>query len=67
MLTHLNDRHDIKFVLQFLGPKLAEKHQVVFSEEKLNAGKGMFNTFQYGYYKGATQVGKKSSKSLLDN
>ncbi|KAI7873581.1 hypothetical protein K492DRAFT_154740 [Lichtheimia hyalospora FSU 10163] len=41
----------------FLGPKLADKHEVSFSQETLNASKGMFNTYQYGYNKGANQSG----------
>ncbi|KAI9250480.1 calponin homology domain-containing protein [Phascolomyces articulosus] len=41
----------------YLGPKLAEKHVVEFSEETLNAGKAYFNTAQYGYSKGASQAG----------
>ncbi|KAL1933831.1 hypothetical protein VTP01DRAFT_7921 [Rhizomucor pusillus] len=41
----------------FLGPKLADKRDVNFSEEVLNAGKGIYNTFQYGNTKGANQSG----------
>ena len=39
-----------------MGPKLAEKHVVEFSEETLNAGKAFYNTAQYGFSKGASQV-----------
>ncbi|KAF9929031.1 Calponin-3 [Modicella reniformis] len=40
-----------------LGPKLADKHEVEFSDDVLNAGKNIINTFQYGYGGGATQSG----------
>ncbi|KAI8596095.1 calponin homology domain-containing protein [Dissophora ornata] len=40
-----------------LGPKLADKHEVEFSEEVLNAGKNVINTYQYGYNGGANQSG----------
>lgn len=41
---------------QYLGPKLADKRVVNFSEETLNASKSVFNTYQYGYTGGASQV-----------
>ncbi|KAI8373208.1 calponin homology domain-containing protein [Radiomyces spectabilis] len=41
----------------FLGPKLAEKNEQNFSREQLNASNAVFNTYQYGYNKGANQSG----------
>ncbi|ORZ27279.1 calponin homology domain-containing protein [Lobosporangium transversale] len=40
-----------------LGPKLSDKHEVEFSEEVLNAGKSVINTYQYGYAGGANLSG----------
>ncbi|KAI7861415.1 calponin homology domain-containing protein [Spinellus fusiger] len=40
-----------------LGPKLADKQQMNFSPEQLRASDGMFNSYQYGYNKGANQSG----------
>ncbi|KAF9355759.1 Calponin-3 [Mortierella sp. NVP85] len=45
-----------------LGPKLADKHEVEFSEEVLNAGKHIVNTFQYGYTGGANLSGVRSGR-----
>ncbi|KAF9585079.1 Muscle-specific protein 20 [Lunasporangiospora selenospora] len=36
-----------------LGPKLADKREVEFTEEQMNAGKHVINTFQFGYNGGA--------------
>ncbi|CAM0142287.1 calponin [Umbelopsis sp. WA50703] len=41
----------------YLGPKLADKHEVEFSPEVLKKGQTTWNTVQYGYNKGATQSG----------
>ncbi|KAG0256284.1 hypothetical protein DFQ27_005793 [Actinomortierella ambigua] len=43
--------------IPILGPKLADKHEIEFSDEVLNAGKNIVNTFQYGYTGGASQAG----------
>jgi hypothetical protein len=41
---------------QYLGPKLADKHEVEFSPEVMKKGETTWNTVQYGYNKGANQV-----------
>lgn len=41
---------------QYLGPKLADKHEVDFSPEVMKKGETTWNTVQYGYNKGANQV-----------
>lgn len=38
-----------------LGPKLAEKVERTFTDQQLNAGRGMINNYQYGYAGGASQ------------
>ncbi|CAO3564051.1 unnamed protein product [Mortierella alpina] len=45
-----------------LGPKLSDKHEVEFSEEVLNAGKTVINTYQYGYSGGANQSGVRTGR-----
>ncbi|RKP06851.1 calponin homology domain-containing protein [Thamnocephalis sphaerospora] len=45
-----------------LGPRLSERHEVQFTDEQLNAGKGVINTAQYGYYEGASQTGMNFGK-----
>ncbi|KAG0048078.1 Muscle-specific protein 20 [Gryganskiella cystojenkinii] len=45
-----------------LGPKLSDKHEVEFSEEVLNAGKNVINTYQYGYSGGANQSGVRTGR-----
>ncbi|KAK3818756.1 MAG: calponin homology domain-containing protein [Benniella sp.] len=40
-----------------LGPKLSDRHEVAFSEEVLQAGRSVYNTFQYGYTGGAKPSG----------
>ncbi|KAG0207542.1 Muscle-specific protein 20 [Mortierella sp. NVP41] len=45
-----------------LGPKLSDKHEVEFSEEVLNAGKTVINTYQYGYSGGANLSGQRSGR-----
>ncbi|KAI7887501.1 hypothetical protein K492DRAFT_202657 [Lichtheimia hyalospora FSU 10163] len=49
--------HEAGACSSILGPKLAKRHEVSFSEETLNASKSVFNTYQYGYTKGANQSG----------
>ncbi|CDH54005.1 calponin transgelin [Lichtheimia corymbifera JMRC:FSU:9682] len=49
--------HEAGACSSILGPKLAKRHEVSFSEETLNASKSLFNTYQYGYTKGANQSG----------
>ncbi|KAI8581041.1 hypothetical protein K450DRAFT_234361 [Umbelopsis ramanniana AG] len=41
----------------YLGPKLADKHEVEFSPEVMKKGETTWNTVQYGYNKGANQSG----------
>ncbi|KAF9906505.1 Muscle-specific protein 20 [Linnemannia zychae] len=48
--------------IPILGPKLADKHEVEFTEEVLNAGKHIINTFQYGYSGGANQSGVRNGR-----
>ncbi|KAF9436830.1 hypothetical protein BGZ76_002826 [Entomortierella beljakovae] len=40
-----------------LGPKLSDKHEVEFTDEVLNAGKSVINTYQYGFSGGANLSG----------
>ncbi|KAF8983325.1 Muscle-specific protein 20 [Entomortierella lignicola] len=57
-------RHAVKAGIEvpILGPKLADRHEVEFSEEVLNAGKHVINTFQYGYAGGANQSGSRTGR-----
>ncbi|KAF9925659.1 hypothetical protein FBU30_004610 [Linnemannia zychae] len=48
--------------IPILGPKLSDKHEVEFSEEVLNAGKTVINTYQYGYSGGANLSGQRSGR-----
>ncbi|KAF9576900.1 Muscle-specific protein 20 [Mortierella alpina] len=48
--------------IPILGPKLSDKHEVEFSEEVLNAGKTVINTYQYGYSGGANQSGVRTGR-----
>ena len=49
-----------------LGPKLADKHEVEFTEEQLAAGKNVVS-LQYGSKKGASQAGINMGKQRMIN
>ena len=49
-----------------LGPKMAEKHEVDFTEEQLAAGKNVVS-LQYGSNKGASQAGLNMGKQRMIN
>lgn len=49
-----------------LGPKMAEKHEVEFTEEQLAAGKNVVS-LQYGSNKGASQAGLNMGKQRMIN
>ncbi|KAI9483111.1 MAG: calponin homology domain-containing protein [Benjaminiella poitrasii] len=46
----------------YLGPKLADKQQPVFSKEAAQAANATYNTYQYGYTGGANQSGMSFGK-----